>query len=116
MGHCSSYRQWLSSSYERPARLSPSVDDPRRRGSPPTANRIEASLMVTTAPAPRFTIERLGVVMAPEPGNPLEVEGVLNPAGVVGPDGHYYLFPRLAAAGSEPQRCARSGHAAPSPV
>jgi predicted GH43/DUF377 family glycosyl hydrolase len=38
--------------------------------------------------------------MAPEPGNPLEVEGVLNPAGVVGPDGHYYLFPRLVAAGN----------------
>src|SRR5436305_7070219 len=52
------------------------------------------------APAPLFTIERLGVVMAPEPGNPLEVEGVLNPAGVVGPDGHYYLFPRLVAAGN----------------
>src|ERR671937_475118 len=55
--------------------------------------------MVSIRPAPRFTIERLGVVMAPEPGNPLEVEGVLNPAGVVGPDGHYYLFPRLVAAG-----------------
>src|SRR5436305_3080775 len=51
------------------------------------------------ASAPLFTIERLGVVMAPEPGNPLEVEGVLNPAGVAGPDGHYYLFPRLVAAG-----------------
>ena len=57
--------------------------------------------MVTTiGPAPHFRIERLGVVMAPEPGNPLEVEGVLNPAGVVGPDGHYYLFPRLVAAGN----------------
>src|SRR5256714_11488058 len=38
--------------------------------------------------------------MTPEPGNLLEVEGVLNPAGVVGPDGHYYLFPRLVAAGN----------------
>src|SRR5437763_15202732 len=56
--------------------------------------------MVTLRPAPRFTSERLGVVMTPEPGNPLEVEGVLNPAGVVGPDGHYYLFPRLVAAGN----------------
>src|SRR5689334_2382674 len=49
---------------------------------------------------PVFTVERLGVVMAPEPGNPLEVEGVLNPAGATGPDGHYYLFPRLVAAGN----------------
>jgi beta-1,2-mannobiose phosphorylase / 1,2-beta-oligomannan phosphorylase len=55
--------------------------------------------ITSLASAPLFTIERLGVVMAPEPGNPLEVEGVLNPAGVVGPDGHYYLFHRLVAAG-----------------
>jgi hypothetical protein len=33
------------------------------------------------ASAPLFTIERLGVVMAPEPGNPLEVEGVLKSMG-----------------------------------
>jgi len=48
----------------------------------------------------RFAVERLGVVMEPEPGNPHDVEGVLNPAGVTGPDGHYYLFPRLVAAGN----------------
>src|SRR5437660_11174963 len=48
---------------------------------------------------PVFTVERLGVVMAPEPGNPLEVEGVLNPAGAAGPDGHHYLFPRLVPSG-----------------
>ncbi|MDD5260796.1 MAG: hypothetical protein PHD76_03010 [Methylacidiphilales bacterium] len=38
--------------------------------------------------------------MEPEPGNPLEVEGVLNPAAVRGPDGHLYLFPRLVAKGN----------------
>lgn len=38
--------------------------------------------------------------MAPEPGNPHEVEGVLNPAAVRGPDGELYLFPRLVAAGN----------------
>ena len=38
--------------------------------------------------------------MAPEPGNPLEVEGVLNPAGTVGPEGRYYLFPRMVAMGN----------------
>ena len=28
-----------------------------------------------------FQLKRLGLMMEPEPGNPLEVEGVLNPAG-----------------------------------
>ena len=47
-----------------------------------------------------FQMKRLGLIMEPEPGNPLEVEGVLNPAGVRGPDGQYYLFPRLVAKGN----------------
>ncbi len=38
--------------------------------------------------------------MEPEPGNPLETEGVLNPAAVRGPDGDLYLFPRLVAQGN----------------
>jgi len=38
--------------------------------------------------------------MEPEPGNPHEVEGVLNPAAARGPDGHLYLFPRLVAKGN----------------
>src|ERR687883_46978 len=109
-----------TSSYEQPARLSLHVDGPRRRGPPQTASRIEALLMVSIEPAPRFTIERLGVVMAPEPGNPLEVEGVLNPAGVAGPDGHYYLFPRLVAAGNYSRvgvaRVCRDGGGRPSGV
>ena len=44
-----------------------------------------------------FKLQRLGLVMQPEPGNPQEVEGVLNPAAVRGPDGKLYLFPRLVA-------------------
>jgi beta-1,2-mannobiose phosphorylase / 1,2-beta-oligomannan phosphorylase len=47
-----------------------------------------------------FQMQRLGVVMEPEPGNPLEADGVLNPAAVRGPDGQLYLFPRLVAAGN----------------
>jgi predicted GH43/DUF377 family glycosyl hydrolase len=35
--------------------------------------------------------------MEPEPGNPQEIEGVLNPAAARGPDGELYLFPRLVA-------------------
>ena len=44
-----------------------------------------------------FKLQRLGQIMVPEPGNPLEAEGVLNPAAVRGPDGELYLFPRLVA-------------------
>src|SRR5271154_5573849 len=47
-----------------------------------------------------FRMQRLGVVMEPEPGNPLEAEGVLNPAAVRGPDSQLYLFPRLVARGN----------------
>ena len=38
--------------------------------------------------------------MEPEPGNPQEVEGVLNPAAARGRDGELYLFPRLVAQGN----------------
>jgi predicted GH43/DUF377 family glycosyl hydrolase len=47
-----------------------------------------------------FKLQRLGLVMEPESGNPQEVEGVLNPAAVRGPDGNLYLFPRLVARGN----------------
>lgn len=42
----------------------------------------------------------MGLIMEPEKGNPLEVEGVLNPAAIRGPDGHLYLFPRIVAKGN----------------
>jgi predicted GH43/DUF377 family glycosyl hydrolase len=47
-----------------------------------------------------FKLQRLGMLMEPEPGNPNEVEGVLNPAAARGPDGELYLFPRLVAKGN----------------
>ena len=47
-----------------------------------------------------FQLQRLGVVMESEPGNPLEAEGVLNPASARGRDGQLYLFPRLVARGN----------------
>src|SRR5919202_976647 len=47
-----------------------------------------------------FKMERLGVIMEPEPGNPREAWGVLNPGGTRGPDGEYYLFPRVVAEGN----------------
>jgi predicted GH43/DUF377 family glycosyl hydrolase len=47
-----------------------------------------------------FKLKRLGQIMTPELGNPHEIEGVLNPAVVRGPDGELYLFPRLVAHGN----------------
>ena len=47
-----------------------------------------------------LVLRRLGTVMEQEPGNPHEIEGVLNPAAARGPDGNLYLFPRLVAAGN----------------
>lgn len=47
-----------------------------------------------------FRLMRLGLLMEPEPGNPLEIEGVLNPAATRGPDGALYLFPRMVARGN----------------
>lgn len=47
-----------------------------------------------------FKLRRLGMLMEPEPGNPQEVEGILNPAAARGPDGELYLFPRLVAKGN----------------
>jgi len=43
---------------------------------------------------------RLGLIMEPEKGNPMEVEDVLNPAATRGLDGNLYLFPRLVAKNS----------------
>ena len=47
-----------------------------------------------------FQLQRLGTIMMPEPGNNHEIEGVLNPAAVRGPDGALYLFPRLVGKGN----------------
>lgn len=47
-----------------------------------------------------YTLTRLRTLMEPEPGNPLEIEGVLNPASGRGPDGELYLLPRMVAAGN----------------
>lgn len=44
-----------------------------------------------------FQLQRLGKIMEPEKGNQMEVEGVLNPAVIRGPDGNLYIFPRIVA-------------------
>jgi predicted GH43/DUF377 family glycosyl hydrolase len=47
-----------------------------------------------------YALERLGVIMAPDPGSPLEAEGVLNPATGHDAQGRLYLLPRLVAEGN----------------
>jgi predicted GH43/DUF377 family glycosyl hydrolase len=42
-----------------------------------------------------FKVQRLGVVMRPDPAREDECEGVLNPGAARGPDGELYLFPRI---------------------
>ncbi len=57
--------------------------------------------MALTTTTPRlFQVERLGIIMQPDPANPQEAWGTLNPGGVRGPDGAYYLFPRIVAEGN----------------
>lgn len=51
-------------------------------------------------------IQRLGTLMRPEPGNPWEAEGVLNPA-TAWVDGTLHLYPRLVSQGN----VSRVGHA-----
>lgn len=47
-----------------------------------------------------YALTRLGVLMAPDPANPLETGGVLNPASGRRPDGRLHLLPRMVAAGN----------------
>ena len=47
-----------------------------------------------------FRLVREGVVMSPSPGDPLEAEGVLNPASGRTEDGALHLLPRLVAEGN----------------
>lgn len=47
-----------------------------------------------------YTLTRVGVVMTPDPDDPHEAEGVLNPASGRDPDGRLHLLPRLVSAGN----------------
>ena len=47
-----------------------------------------------------FQLRRLGILMEADARNAQESGGVLNPGGARGPDGQFYLFPRLVAAGN----------------
>ena len=47
-----------------------------------------------------YRLIRAGVVMRPDPADPHEAEGVLNPAAAWSPDGRLVLFPRIVARGN----------------
>jgi beta-1,2-mannobiose phosphorylase / 1,2-beta-oligomannan phosphorylase len=55
---------------------------------------------VSTQTMPLFALQRCGIVMQADPDDPREAWGVLNPGGTRGPDGSYYLFPRVVAEGN----------------
>lgn len=64
------------------------------------ADTLPGDLMDGVSAHVPYTLTRLATIMTPEPGNPLEVEGVLNPGSGRGPDGRLYLLPRVVAAGN----------------
>lgn len=55
---------------------------------------------VSDAASPTFAIERYGVIARPDPADPTQAGGILNPGCARGPDGALYLFPRLVAEGT----------------
>jgi beta-1,2-mannobiose phosphorylase / 1,2-beta-oligomannan phosphorylase len=55
------------------------------------------SIATTAVP---YTLTRIGVIMTPDPDNPFEAEGVLNPASGRTPDGTLHLLPRLVSDGN----------------
>src|ERR671936_1307548 len=56
--------------------------------------------MIEMKTATPQALRRLGIVMEPDPADRREAEGVLNPAVTRGPDGQFYLLPRLVAPGN----------------
>ena len=57
-----------------------------------------------------YQLQRLGVIMRGEPGNPHEVMGVLNPAVARGLDGKLYLFARTVFMRNIYKRNQRAAH------
>ncbi|MHA4816126.1 glycoside hydrolase family 130 protein [Streptomyces aculeolatus] len=55
---------------------------------------------LNTETALPYALNRIGVLMTADPTDPLEAEGVLNPATAWGSEGELYLFPRMVAAGN----------------
>ena len=47
-----------------------------------------------------YRLTRVGIIMSADASDPLEAEGVLNPATAWGSDGDLYLYPRMVAEGN----------------
>jgi predicted GH43/DUF377 family glycosyl hydrolase len=56
--------------------------------------------MTATSSLVPYRLTRVGIIMSAHPGDPLEAEGVLNPATAWGSDGELYLYPRMVAEGN----------------
>ena len=65
-----------------------------------TATGTAATAPDSTDSTVGYTLRRVGVIMNPDPTNPDEVAGVLNPATGRDPHGDLYLLPRLVAGGN----------------
>lgn len=68
-----------------------------------TARMVEGTEHMTTGQTRTtvpYSLERLGVLMSPEPGNEYEAEGVINPATARDADGGIRLYPRIVAPGN----------------
>jgi predicted GH43/DUF377 family glycosyl hydrolase len=62
--------------------------------------KVSPEAVVDNVQSNTFQLKRLGQIMEPEPGNPMEVEGVLNSAVIRVSNSELYLFPRLVAKGN----------------
>lgn len=67
---------------------------------PREGRAVDGGLRVDTMSLSPWRMRRLGIVMEPDPADPREAGGVLNPAVTRGPDGRLYLLPRLVASGN----------------
>lgn len=61
--------------------------------------RKKENVSITKTSVP-YAMTRVGLLMSPEEGNDLEVEGVLNPASARDDRGNLYVFPRIVAEGN----------------
>ena len=67
----------------------------------PTALHVERHRLGSEGVIP-YRLTRLGMVMAPDPDDPMEAEGVLNPAAGYTSDGRLHLLPRWLPPGMCP--------------
>ncbi|HCG00755.1 MAG TPA: hypothetical protein DEV93_09460, partial [Chloroflexi bacterium] len=70
------------------------------RGAARLPNIEPARHRMSIAEKAPFQLQRIGSVMEPDPNDPLEAWGVLNPASARSPEGDLFLYPRVVAEGN----------------